>query len=129
LADAEGSEHDIAIEVSNAVTEQQALEVGRAVARSNLFKCAVYGRDPNWGRILASVGTTGAEFDPTRLDVVFNGVRVCRDGVAADPPENVDLSGRRVEITIDLKVGAATATMLTNDLTHAYVEENSAYST
>jgi len=129
LADAEGSEHDIGIEVANAVTEQQALEVGRAVARSNLFKCAVFGRDPNWGRILASVGTTSAEFDPTRLDVVFNGVRVCRDGVAADSPENVDLSDRRVDITIDLRAGAETATIWTNDLTHAYVEENSAYST
>lgn len=129
LADAEGSEHDIAIEVRNAATETQALEVARAVARSNLFKCAVYGRDPNWGRILASVGTTDAEFDPTSLDVAFNGVWVCRDGAAADAPETVDLAPRAVDVTIDLKAGAESATIWTNDLTHAYVHENSAYST
>lgn len=129
LGDAEGSEHDIAIEVANAATEDQALEVARAVARSNLFKCAVYGRDPNWGRILASVGTTSAEFDPTCLDVAFNGVWVCRNGVAAEPPDAVELTDRQVHVTIDLKAGADTATLWTNDLTHAYVHENAAYST
>lgn len=129
LADAEGSEHDIAIEVVNAVTEDQSLEVARAIARSNLFKCAVYGRDPNWGRILASVGTTSAEFDPTRLDVAFNGVWVCRDGEPSDAPDNVDLTDRWVHVTIDLKAGSEAATIWTNDLTHAYVHENAAYST
>lgn len=129
LADAEGSEHDIAIEVANAATADQALEVARAVARSNLFKCAVYGRDPNWGRILASVGTTSAEFDPTRLDVSFNGVWVCRDGMAAEAPDTVQLADRQVHVTIDLKAGRDTATLWTNDLTHAYVHENAAYST
>jgi glutamate N-acetyltransferase / amino-acid N-acetyltransferase len=129
LADAEGSEHDIAVEVVNAASEDEAVEVGRAVARSSLFKCAVFGRDPNWGRILAAVGTTGAAFDPAALDVAFNGVWVCRDGGVGEPREKVDLSGRRVEVTIDLKAGPRRATVWTNDLTTAYVHENSAYST
>lgn len=129
LADAEGAEHDIAIETVRAASESEALEVGRAVARSNLFKCAVYGRDPNWGRILASVGTTSAEFDPAALDVAFNGVWVCRDGTAAESPEAVELSARAVDVTIDLKAGEHSATVWTNDLTYAYVHENSAYST
>lgn len=129
LADAEGAEHDIAIHVLGAGSENDAIEVARAVARSNLFKCAIYGRDPNWGRILASVGTTTAEFDPLSLDVSINGVWVCRDGEPAEPPENVDLAPRAVEITIDLKAGDHAGTIWTNDLTHAYVHENSAYST
>jgi glutamate N-acetyltransferase / amino-acid N-acetyltransferase len=129
LGDAEGAEHDIAIEVVNAASEDDAVEVGRAVARSNLFKCAVFGQDPNWGRILAAVGTTQAAFDPSALDVAFNGVWVCRDGGAGEPREKVDLSGRQVEITIDLKAGAHRATVWTNDLTTGYVHENSAYST
>lgn len=129
LRDAEGSEHDITIGVVNATSEQDALDVARAVARSNLFKCAVYGRDPNWGRILASVGTTGADFDPLRLDVAFNGVWVCRDGTAAEAASGVDLSRRAAQVTIDLKTGQRSATVWTNDLTHAYVHENSAYST
>jgi glutamate N-acetyltransferase/amino-acid N-acetyltransferase len=129
LADAEGAEHDIAIEVRGAASEDDAVEVGRAVARSNLFKCAVFGRDPNWGRILAAVGTTRAEFDPTRLDVAFNGVWVCRDGQPADSPSEVDLTARAVDVVVDLKSGAETATIWTNDLTHAYVTENSVYST
>src|SRR5699024_8560686 len=114
LSDAEGSEHDIGIEVTNAATAEQALDVARAVARSNLFKCAVYGRDPNWGRILAAIGTTAAAFDPTALDVAFNGVWVCRDGMAAEPAQRVDLADRWVDVTIDLKAGAAAATIWTN---------------
>jgi len=129
LRDAEGSAHDIAIEVVNAVDEEDAVEVGRAVARSNLFKCAVFGRDPNWGRILAAVGTAGAEFDPTTLDVAINGVWVCRDSAAAESPDKVDLTGRQVSVLIDLKAGMARATVWTNDLTQAYVHENAAYST
>jgi glutamate N-acetyltransferase/amino-acid N-acetyltransferase len=129
LADAEGSEHDIAVDVVNAASEDEAVEVGRAVARSSLFKCAVFGRDPNWGRILAAVGTTRAAFDPTTLDVAFNGVWVCRDGCVGEPREKVDLSSRRVDVTIDLKAGPHQATVWTNDLTTAYVHENSAYST
>jgi glutamate N-acetyltransferase / amino-acid N-acetyltransferase len=129
LTDAEGSEHDIAVEVRNAATEDEAVEVARAVARSNLFKCAVFGRDPNWGRILASVGTTGAAFDPADLDVALNGVWVCRSSGPAEPADRVDLAPRRVDVTVDLKAGESTATVWTNDLTHAYVHENSAYST
>ena len=129
LEDAEGAEHDIAVEVRNAASEDEAVEVARAVARSNLFKCAVFGRDPNWGRILASVGTTGAAFDPTDLDVALNGVWVCRDSGPAEPASAVDLTGRWVDVTVDLKAGESTATVWTNDLTHAYVHENSAYST
>ncbi|MFP5347727.1 MAG: bifunctional glutamate N-acetyltransferase/amino-acid acetyltransferase ArgJ [Actinomycetes bacterium] len=129
LADAEGSEHDIAIEVRGAATEADALEVGRAVARSALFKTAIFGQDPNWGRVLAAVGTTGAEFDPAVLDVAFNGVQVCRDGGVGEPRDGVDLSGRDVRVVIDLKAGDEEATIWTNDLTTAYVHENSAYST
>jgi glutamate N-acetyltransferase / amino-acid N-acetyltransferase len=129
LGDAEGADHDIAIEVRNAASEDEAVDVARAVARSNLFKCAVFGRDPNWGRILAAVGTTGAAFDATDLDVALNGVWVCRNSGPAEPADRVDLAPRWVDVTVDLKAGGATATVWTNDLTHAYVHENSAYST
>jgi glutamate N-acetyltransferase/amino-acid N-acetyltransferase len=129
LADAEGAAHDIAITVTGAVSETDAVEVGRAVARSNLFKCAVFGRDPNWGRVLAAVGTTAAAFDPQALDVTMNGVAVCRDGAVGDDPTKVDLTGRDVAVVVDLKAGPATATVWTSDLTHDYVHENSAYST
>jgi len=128
LSDAEGADHDIHIEVRGAAAEDEAVEVGRAVARSNLFKAAIFGKDPNWGRILAAVGTTRAAFDPAELDVAVNGVRVCKDGGPGEPADAVDLAPRRVDVTIDLKAGDATATVWTNDLTHAYVHENSAYS-
>jgi glutamate N-acetyltransferase/amino-acid N-acetyltransferase len=129
MRDAEGAEHDIAIEVVRAATEDDAVEVARAVARSNLFKTAVFGRDPNWGRVLAAVGTTSAAFDPTALDVAMNGVWIARDGGPGDDRAGVDLAARDVHLVIDLKAGEATATVWTNDLTHAYVHENSAYST
>jgi glutamate N-acetyltransferase / amino-acid N-acetyltransferase len=128
LADAEGAEHEITITVSRAATEDDAVEVGRSVARSNLFKAAVFGRDPNWGRVLASIGTTSAVFDPADLDVALNGVWVCRSSTPHDSADLVDLSGREVTVTVDLKAGDAEATVWTNDLTHAYVHENSAYS-
>ncbi|HEX4471285.1 MAG TPA: bifunctional glutamate N-acetyltransferase/amino-acid acetyltransferase ArgJ [Nocardioides sp.] len=128
LADAEGAEHEIAITVLNAATEDEAVEVGRSVARSNLFKAAVFGNDPNWGRVLASIGTTQAAFDPADLDVAMNGVWVCRRSTPAADPATVDLKPREVTVTIDLKSGPARATVWTNDLTHAYVHENSAYS-
>jgi glutamate N-acetyltransferase/amino-acid N-acetyltransferase len=128
LADAEGADHEIAISVLNAASEDDAVEVGRSVARSNLFKAAVFGRDPNWGRVLASVGTTAAAFDPGDLDVAMNGVWVCRASTPAEDPALVDLSAREVSVTIDLKAGHERATVWTNDLTHAYVHENSAYS-
>ncbi len=128
LRDAEGADHEIAISVLNAASEDEAVEVGRSVARSNLFKAAVFGNDPNWGRVLASVGTTQAAFDPADLDVAMNGVWVCRNSTPHADPATVDLTGREVSVTIDLKAGTATATVWTNDLTHAYVHENSAYS-
>jgi len=128
-ADAEGAAHEIVVEVVNAATEQDAVDAGRAVARSALFKCAVFGGDPNWGRVLAAVGTTEAIFDPASVDVAMNGVQVCRNGGAGDPRELVDLSAREVTVTIDLKAGSQSATILTTDLTHDYVHENAAYST
>ena len=128
LRDAEGSEHDIAITAINAATEDDALEVARSVARSNLFKCAIFGRDPNWGRVLAAVGTTGAEFDPADLDVSLNGVQVCIGSGVGEGRGLVDLTRREVTVEIDLKAGSEQATVWTNDLTHAYVQENSAYS-
>jgi glutamate N-acetyltransferase/amino-acid N-acetyltransferase len=128
LKDAEGADHEIAITVLHAASEADAVEVGRSVARSNLFKAAVFGKDPNWGRVLASIGTTSAAFDPADLDVAMNGVWVCRQSTPAEDPAGVDLSDREVSVTIDLKAGSERATVWTNDLTHAYVHENSAYS-
>jgi glutamate N-acetyltransferase/amino-acid N-acetyltransferase len=128
MADAEGSEHDITIEVVHAASEDDAVEAARSVARSNLFKCAIYGKDPNWGRVLAALGTTSAAFDPTDLDVALNGVQVCRASTPAEDPSAIDLQARAVHVLIDLKAGDASASVWTNDLTHAYVHENSAYS-
>lgn len=128
LKDAEGADHEIAITTLHAASEEEAVEVSRSVARSNLFKAAVFGNDPNWGRVLASIGTTQAQFDPADLDVAMNGVWVCRQSTPAEDPAGVDLTGREVSVTIDLKSGDARATVWTNDLTHAYVHENSAYS-
>jgi len=128
LRDAEGSSHDIAIEVVNAATEADAVEVGRSVARNNLFKAAIYGNDPNWGRILAAVGVTKAAFDPYDIDVHINGVSVSRKGQPDQSRDLVDLTPREVQIRIALNAGDATATIYTNDLTHEYVTENSAYS-
>jgi glutamate N-acetyltransferase / amino-acid N-acetyltransferase len=129
IADAEGAEHEVALQVRGAATEEDALEVGRAVARSNLFKCAVAGNDPNWGRVVSAVGTTGAAFDPDDLDVSFNGVMVCRSGAIGDDRRLVDLRPREVHVTIDLHAGDQEATIWTNDLTHGYVSENADYPT
>jgi glutamate N-acetyltransferase/amino-acid N-acetyltransferase len=129
IGDAEGASHDIAIEVVHAASEDDAVEVARAVSRSNLFKAAVFGKDPNWGRVLSAVGTTRAAFDPLTLDVTINGVQVCRACGVGDDRALVDLSGREVHVLVDLHAGDATATVCTNDLTHDYVHENSAYST
>ncbi|WP_110238531.1 bifunctional glutamate N-acetyltransferase/amino-acid acetyltransferase ArgJ [Nocardioides gilvus] len=128
LKDAEGADHEIAITVLNAADEDDAVEVGRSIARSNLFKAAIFGKDPNWGRVLASLGTTQAAFDPADLDVAMNGVWVCRNSTPHEDPAGVDLEPREVTVTVDLKSGDARATVWTNDLTHAYVHENSAYS-
>lgn len=127
-SDAEGASHDITIEVTGAVSEDEAVEVGRSVARNNLFKAAVFGNDPNWGRVLAAIGTTSAEFDPYDVDVSMNGVRVCSGGAPDRPRDEVDLTPRAVTVGIDLRAGGASATIYTNDLTHDYVHENSAYS-
>jgi glutamate N-acetyltransferase/amino-acid N-acetyltransferase len=129
IADAEGATKDIAVEVVNAATEDDAVEAARAVARSNLLKCAIHGEDPNWGRVLAAVGTTQAAFEPDALDVAMNGVWVCRAGGVGEDRALVDMAGRDVRITVDLHAGAASATVWTNDLTADYVHENSAYST
>jgi glutamate N-acetyltransferase/amino-acid N-acetyltransferase len=129
IADAEGAAHDIEIEVRSAATVPDALEVARAIARNNLFKCAVFGNDPNWGRVLAAVGTTRAAFEPAALDVAINGVQVCRAGGVGEDRSLVDLRGRDVHVVVDLHAGEQTATVWTNDLTHDYVHENSAYST
>ena len=127
--DAEGAEKMISIEVVGAASESDALTVGRAVARNNLLKCAITGEDPNWGRVLAAVGTTDATFDPDRLNVAINGVWVCRHGAAGDERSKVDLRPKDVTITVDLSAGPHSAVILTTDLTAAYVHENSAYST
>jgi glutamate N-acetyltransferase/amino-acid N-acetyltransferase len=126
-ADAEGASHSIAIEVVGAASEYDAVTVGRSVARNNLFKAAIFGNDPNWGRVLAAIGTTDAQFDPYDVDVTMNGVRVCTGGGPDRPRDEVDLTPRATHIVIDLRSGAHEATILTNDLTHDYVHENSAY--
>ncbi|ROS48568.1 bifunctional glutamate N-acetyltransferase/amino-acid acetyltransferase ArgJ [Frigoribacterium sp. PhB24] len=127
-ADAEGASHDIRIEIVGAASDDDAVEVGRSIARNNLFKAAVFGNDPNWGRVLAAIGTTSAEFDPYDVDVTINGVRVCHAGAPDRPSDEVDLTPRAVHVLVDLKTGPVEATILTNDLTHDYVHENSAYS-
>jgi glutamate N-acetyltransferase/amino-acid N-acetyltransferase len=129
VADAEGASKHIAIEVVGAASEQDALDVARAVSRSNLFKCAMHGQDPNWGRVLAAVGTTNAVFDDLNVDVALNGVWVCRASTIGDDKRTVDLTGRQIDVTINLHAGEASAKLLTTDLTADYVHENSAYST
>ncbi|WP_309068475.1 bifunctional glutamate N-acetyltransferase/amino-acid acetyltransferase ArgJ [Microbacterium sp.] len=126
--DAEGASHAITIEVVGAASEDDAVEVGRSVARNNLFKAAIFGNDPNWGRVLAAIGTTQAAFDPYDVDVSMNGVRVCTKGGPDRPREEVDLTSRATHVLIHLRAGDATAIIRTNDLTHDYVHENSAYS-
>ena len=129
IADAEGSTKTVAIQVLNAASESDAVEVGRACARNNLLKAAIFGGDPNWGRVLAAVGTADAHMDPLSIDVKLNGVQVCTNSALDGDKTLVNFEARLVEIEIDLKVGTATATIMTNDLSHDYVHENSAYST
>ena len=128
ITDAEGASHDIAVTTLNAASVADAETASRAVARSNLFKTAIFGNDPNWGRVLSAVGTTDAAFDPEEINVSINGVQVCRNGGIGDPREGVDLTGRAVSVEIDLGAGSESATIWTNDLTTDYVHENSAYS-
>jgi glutamate N-acetyltransferase/amino-acid N-acetyltransferase len=127
--DAEGANKMISIEVIGAASEADAVTAGRAVARNNLLKCAIGGEDPNWGRVLSAVGTTGAVFQPDRLNVAINGIWVCRHGAPGDERSKVDLRPKDVTITVDLSAGPHSAIILTTDLTAAYVHENSAYST
>ncbi|QYX81318.1 bifunctional glutamate N-acetyltransferase/amino-acid acetyltransferase ArgJ [Streptomyces akebiae] len=128
IRDAEGASKDIKIEVVNAATEDDAVEVGRSIARNNLLKCAIHGEDPNWGRVLSAIGTTSAAFEPDRLNVAINGVWVCKNGGVGEDRDNVDMRYREVHIVADLAAGSETATIWTNDLTADYVHENSAYS-
>ncbi|MEU6732776.1 bifunctional glutamate N-acetyltransferase/amino-acid acetyltransferase ArgJ [Streptomyces physcomitrii] len=128
VADAEGASKEIEIRVLGAAGEADAEEVGRAISRNNLLKCALHGEDPNWGRVLSAIGTTSARFDPDRLDVAINGVWVCRDGMAGEPREKADLTPRHLTLTVDLRTGEDSAVLWTNDLTADYVHENSAYS-
>ncbi|MFD0371339.1 MULTISPECIES: bifunctional glutamate N-acetyltransferase/amino-acid acetyltransferase ArgJ [unclassified Streptomyces] len=128
IGDAEGASKDIRIEVINAATEDDAVEVGRSIARNNLLKCAIHGEDPNWGRVLSAIGTTSAAFEPDRLNVAINGVWVCRNGSVGEDRELVDMRYREVVITADLAAGTESAVIWANDLTADYVHENSAYS-
>jgi glutamate N-acetyltransferase/amino-acid N-acetyltransferase len=128
IGDAEGASKDIKVEVINAASEDEAVEVGRSIARNNLLKCAIHGEDPNWGRVLSAIGTTKATFEPDELNVAINGVWVCKNGGVGEDRTDVDMRYREVVITADLAAGTETATIWTNDLTADYVHENSAYS-
>ncbi|WP_455355125.1 bifunctional glutamate N-acetyltransferase/amino-acid acetyltransferase ArgJ [Streptomyces sp. SYSU K217416] len=128
IGDAEGASKDIRIEVINAATEDDAVEVGRSIARNNLLKCAIHGEDPNWGRVLSAIGTTKAAFDPDRLNVAINGIWVCKNGSVGEDRDLVDMRFREVKITADLSAGSESAVIWANDLTADYVHENSAYS-
>lgn len=128
IADAEGATKEIAIEVTGAASDDDAVEVGRSIARNNLVKTAFFGNDPNWGRVLAAIGTTSAAFEPDEVDVAINGVWICKGGAAGEDRSKVDLSARAVTVTVDLHAGDTSATVLTNDLSMGYVHENSAYS-
>lgn len=128
IRDAEGASKDIRIEVINAATEEEAVDVGRVIARNNLLKCAIHGEDPNWGRVLSAIGTTAARFEPDELNVAINGVWVCRNGSVGEDRTKVDMRYREVTVTADLAAGSASAVIRSNDLTADYVHENSAYS-
>ncbi|BFP56525.1 bifunctional glutamate N-acetyltransferase/amino-acid acetyltransferase ArgJ [Streptomyces griseus] len=128
IGDAEGASKDIRIEVINAATEDDAVEVGRSIARNNLLKCAIHGEDPNWGRVLSAIGTTQAAFEPDRLNVAINDVWVCKNGGVGEDRDLVDMRYREVRITADLAAGSESAVIWANDLTADYVHENSAYS-
>ena len=129
IADAEGSTKTVAITVRGAASESDAVEVARACARNNLLKCAIFGADANWGRVLAAVGTANAQMDALNIDVILNGVHVARESAPFEDKNKVSFTDRLVNLEVHLNVGSATATVMTNDLSHDYVEENSAYST
>jgi glutamate N-acetyltransferase/amino-acid N-acetyltransferase len=129
IADAEGSTKTVAITIKGAVTESEAVEVARACARNNLLKCAIFGADPNWGRVLAAVGTADAQIDALNIDVILNGVHVAKESAPFEDKNLVSFADRLVNLEVNLNMGSATATVMTNDLSHDYVHENSAYST
>jgi len=129
IADAEGSTKTVAIKVSGAITEEDAVQVARACARNNLLKCAIFGSDPNWGRVLAAVGTARVQLNPLDIDVTLNGIEVAKSSAPFADRKQVSFTDRLVTIDIDLKLGTASATVFTNDLSHEYVHENSAYAT
>ncbi|MEO0011224.1 MAG: hypothetical protein RIQ39_813, partial [Actinomycetota bacterium] len=129
IEDAEGSTKTVAITVIGAASESDAVEVARACARNNLLKCAIFGGDPNWGRVLAAVGTANAEIDSLAIDVNLNGVQVAKSSAPFEDKLRVSFENRLVELVINLNVGTSSATVRTNDLSHDYVHENSAYST
>ena len=129
IADAEGSTKTVAITVKGAVTENEAVEVARACARNNLLKCAIFGADPNWGRVLAAVGTANAQMDPLNIDVILNGIHVAKESAPFEDKNLVSFADRLVNLEVNLNMGSASATVMTNDLSHDYVHENSAYST
>lgn len=129
IADAEGSTKTVAITIKGAATENEAVEVARACARNNLLKCAIFGADPNWGRVLAAVGTADAQMDALNIDVYLNGIHVAKQSAPFEDKNLVSFSERLVELEVNLNVGSSTATVMTNDLSHDYVHENSAYST
>jgi glutamate N-acetyltransferase/amino-acid N-acetyltransferase len=127
-ADAEGVTKRIIVSVTSALTEEDAVTAARTIARDSLVKTALFGSDANWGRVLAAVGMAPVQLDPDRITVSFNGSAVCIDGVGTPGAREVDLSASDIEVAVDLGVGDAHATIRTTDLSHAYVEENSAYS-
>ena len=129
IADAEGSTKTVAITINGAVTESEAVEVARACARNNLLKCAIFGADPNWGRVLAAVGTANAQMDALNIDVILNGVHVAKESAPFEDKNLVSFADRLVNLEVNLNMGSASATVMTNDLSHEYVHENSAYST
>jgi glutamate N-acetyltransferase/amino-acid N-acetyltransferase len=129
IGDAEGSTKTVAITVTGAASESDAVEVARACARNNLLKCAIFGADPNWGRVLAAVGTANAQMDALNIDVILNGVHVAKESAPFEDKNKVSFADRLVTLEINLNVGSSSATVMTNDLSHDYVHENSAYST
>jgi glutamate N-acetyltransferase/amino-acid N-acetyltransferase len=129
IADAEGSTKTVAITIKGAATEEDAVEVARACARNNLLKCAIFGADPNWGRVLAAVGTADVQMDALNIDVILNGIHVAKESAPFEDKNKVSFADRLVSLEVNLNVGTATATVMTNDLSHDYVHENSAYST